>query len=271
MPCRQARSLPGLRRSAIWPSNPNRPIVSVPPSNVSRLAHGPNRTIIEAFPSLGFLLATTGISLHSFSDTPPHTLAIEDRDYIEWRQGRERYGIWMIDVDFAAIRERVAHAREHLHDLLCMHQRSPHITLFVCGFLVDKATLGDDFDPSMLELQRQALGSIKLPPFTLNIGALDSFDSAVFLRIEDDSGGLAKLRTALAETCEEIRQAPYTAHVTVGLYRDAFDKREVARRLSAFGAMPPLPVRVERVHFATYAARDLGGDLTVEASEELSV
>lgn len=197
--------------------------------------------------------------MHRFTQIEPQTLAIEDRDFPEWRRGRERYGVWLIDVDVAAISQRVQLARDHLHSLLSPHQRPAHITLFVCGFWVDQARLDDDFDPSMLAAQLRTLNAVSIAPFTLTIGGLDSFDSAAFLHISDTEEQLESLRETLANSCQEIRQAPYMPHLTVGLYRDRFDKRDVAQQLAAFPESEPIELHVDRIHFAIYRARELGG------------
>ena len=195
------------------------------------------------------------------------TLAMEDRDYPEWHKGRAHYGVWLVDVDMAAVHTRISRARAHLSPLLGPlparpHlQRQPHITLFVCGFIEDAVVWDDDFSPAMLAAQQTALKALPLAPFTLHIGALDSFDSAVFLRVHDSTGGLAALRQALGQGVREIRQSPYVPHVTVGLYRGAFDTTRVAEQLQSFADEAPIPLRVERIHFARYNASELAGPL----------
>ena len=189
------------------------------------------------------------------------TLPQEDRDYPEWHQGRTHYGVWLIDADVGAVRERITQAQAHLAPLLVHHQRQPHITLFVCGFIADVVAHGDDFTPAMLAAQQAALQALQIKPFTLQIGAIDSFDSAVFLRVDDPDNGLAPLRHALGQGTREIRQSTYVPHLTVGLYSGAFDKAVVAGKLHSFAHHIPIPLRVERIHFARYEARVLGGPL----------
>ena len=189
------------------------------------------------------------------------TLPQEDRDYPEWHHGRTHYGVWLIDADISAVRERITQAQAHLAPLLVHHQRQPHITLFVCGFMADVVAHGDDFTPDMLAAQQAALQALQIKPFTLQIGAIDSFDSAVFLRVDDPDQGLAPLRHALGQGTREIRQSAYVPHLTVGLYSGAFDKDLVTGKLQSFANHKPIPLRVERIHFARYEARVLGGPL----------
>ncbi|WP_020505342.1 hypothetical protein [Lamprocystis purpurea] len=101
----------------------------------------------------------------------PYTLALDDRDYPEWRRGRARYAIWMVDADTAPLRERVGRVRGELAGLFAPHQRSPHITLQVCGFISEPAILDDvddDFDGAMPARQRAALAAARLPTCTLD-------------------------------------------------------------------------------------------------------
>jgi 2'-5' RNA ligase len=195
----------------------------------------------------------------------PFTVPIEDRDYPEWRRGRERYGIWMVDADTAPVRERVEQVRGELSGLFTQHQRGPHITLFVCGFINEPAVLDDDFDGAMLARQRAALAAARLPAFTLEIASIDSFDSAAYLRVRDPARALPAIRAALAGAQAEVCPGRYTPHLTVGLYRAAFPKTEVCRRFAALTAGPPLRLTVREIAFAGYAARELGGPLeTIE-------
>jgi 2'-5' RNA ligase len=189
------------------------------------------------------------------------TVPLADRDYPEWRRGRERYGIWLIDADTEPLRERVDRVRGELAGLLTEHRRSAHITLFVCGFLNEPALLDDDFDSAMLARQRTALVNSRLPEFELAIGGIDSFDSAVFLKVRDPARGIKAVRAALAGDPPEVCAGRYTPHLTVGLYRDAFTKREVRQRLAALQQLPPLQLAVREIVFAGYAARELDGPL----------
>ena len=191
----------------------------------------------------------------------PQTLPLEDRDYPHWRRGRERYAIWMVDADTAPMRERVELVRGVLAGLFTRHQRPPHITLHVCGFINEPAVLDDDFDRAMLARQRVALTAAQRSPFTLEIGGIDSFDSAAFLRVRDPTHALTALRAALARGQPEVCPGRYTPHLTIGMYRDRFSKRIVRQRLAALSPLPPLRLTVSNIVFAGYAARALDGPL----------
>ena len=191
----------------------------------------------------------------------PRVLAVDDSDYPEWRRGREHYGVWLIDAETAAIRERLQYLREQLGDLFAPQARQAHITLFVGGFLCEQARLDDDFTLSALRQQQATLLAQPPAPFDLQIGGIDSFDSAAFLKVGDPQQALLPLRALLGRHALEPRFAPYVPHLTLGLYRAAFDKRAVRARLRRLAAMPPLPLRVEALHFCSYAARTIGGPL----------
>ena len=202
-----------------------------------------------------------------------HTLPLEDRDYPEWHKGRVAYGVWLINADLAPVRARVAQVRKHLAPLLVPEAvpptRQPHITVFVCGFIAPAVVHDDDFTPAMLDAQRAALAAAAQGCFTLQIGGIDSFDSAVFLRVVDPEGGLTVLRHALGQDVREVRQSPYVPHLTVGLYRVAFETGAVAARLAALPPQAPMALRVEGIQFARYQAQVLGGPLEALESHML--
>lgn len=205
----------------------------------------------------------------AFSLPDPHTLPADDRDPVEWRRGRSRFGVWVIDADLAPVRARLQRAQAHLGEVLWPSDRQPHITVAVGGFLCDEAVHDDDWAPARLAAQQVALQALALRPFTLQIGRLDSFDSAAFLQVTDPQGGLTQLRQALVGSHHEYRDTPYCAHLTVGLYRRAVAKAELTSQLQAFEAGPVLNLAVTAVHWVGYAADALGSALRIEHSHPL--
>lgn len=201
----------------------------------------------------------------------PVTWAVSRDDPVDWRRGRERYGVWVLDVDTSAVRERVAAARSLLADVLWAPAgRQPHITVWVAGFLCGTAALEDDLPPAMLMAQQAALQAAALPPFMLQLGAPDTFDAAAFLHVHDPDSALSRLRAVLQPAGRgEFRETPYVPHVTVGLYRAAMPKAEIQRRLSTWD-FAPLTVPVTAVHFVSYAAAVIDGPLHTECSVALS-
>lgn len=203
-----------------------------------------------------------------FSDphhAPAQTLACELRDYPEWHRGRPRYGVWTVPVECPRLLARFERARAQLGEWLHRdYRRQAHITLFVCGFPAEQALLDDDFPLERLAAQQQALRELGAAPFELQIGGLDSFASAPFLTVSDPDQRLDALRAALGKYSAEIRQAPYHAHLTVGLYARAVPCAQMRQRLAAFTDRAPLALPVRELHFSTYAAAELGGPLRCE-------
>jgi 2'-5' RNA ligase len=195
----------------------------------------------------------------------PTTIPSERRDVSEWRRGREAYAVWVLRCDESrAIQEKFAAAREHLDGyLLEPYRRQPHITLLVCGFLVEKPRYDDDVTRAELGAQSQALAEAGVGPFEIEIGGMNSFASAPFLEVRDPCGGIQRLRRVLARGAREFRTAPYVPHLTIGLYSDAFPSRELLARMAAFAGAPVRGV-VERVTFATYRADVFAGKLGYE-------
>ena len=193
-----------------------------------------------------------------FSDVlhgPAETLVAELRDYPEWRRGRLRYGVWTVPVEEPALLDYIASAQRRLADLLHpMARRQPHLTVFVCGFEQPARALDDDFSQAQLQAQIRALHRSRRTSFTLPLAAPDSFASAAFVAVGDPQGRLAAWREVLGNESREIRQAAYVPHVTLGLYRRRVPAEVVRQRLGEIAA-PPLPLRVDSLHYATFDVR----------------
>ena len=191
------------------------------------------------------------------------TIPAEIRDFPEWHHGRKHYAVWVLGCeDNPAIQAKFKAARAHLNGyLLEPYDRQPHITLFVCGFLVAAAQYNDDFTQNQVEAQIQALGSAQIEAFEIEINGLNSFASAPFLEVHDPDGGIARLRAALSSGAPEFRTAPYQPHLTVGLYASAFPSQDVLARMAAF-LTEPIRWRVEQITLATYQASEVVGKLS---------
>ena len=188
----------------------------------------------------------------------------------QWLRGRERYLLWSIPVECPAVLARLQAARRLLGDWL--HPAGPrqaHISLFVCGFACTRAQHADDIEPLLLAAQREALESLRLAPFELRIGALDSFASAAFLAV-DGAGPLVRLRRTLTSLATEIREAPYVPHLTVGLYRQRISATAWRRRAQPLRDCTPLRLPVRELQLLSYAAAEPQGELRIEARIALS-
>lgn len=182
----------------------------------------------------------------------PQTLPAELRDYPEWHRGRPRYGIWMIPVRQPALLSYITELQSQLADLL--HPpgaRQAHLTLFVCGFAQPAERFDDDFTPQRLQAQIKQLRRSAGPACTLPLGAPDSFASAAFLPVGDPEGRLARWRAILGSASEEIRQADYVPHITLGLYRRQIDAQTLRQRLAELPATE-LTLEVDELHYASY-------------------
>jgi 2'-5' RNA ligase len=189
------------------------------------------------------------------------TIPAEIRDFPEWHHGRETYAVWILQLEDDAIWERFKVAREHLNGyLLEPYQRQPHITLFVCGFLVEQPQYNDDFTHGQLQAQFQSLEKTNIRPFEIEIGGFNSFASAPYLEVHDPEGGLVRLRKILSKGAKEFRTTTYTPHLTVGLYSGAYPSEEVLSRMATF-SREPIHWKVNQITLATYQAQEFAGRL----------
>ena len=191
----------------------------------------------------------------------PVTIPAETRDFPEWHHGRETYAVWILPLENGVIWEKFKAARQHLDGyLLKPYPRQPHITLFVCGFLVDRLQYNDDFTRTQLLSQMAALEQANFPSFEIEIGGLNSFASAPFLEVHDPEDGITRLREILANGAREFRTTTYIPHLTVGLYAGAYPSAEVTSRLAEYPANI-IKWRVRQITLATYRADTIAGEL----------
>lgn len=194
---------------------------------------------------------------------PLLTLPSVQRDFTEWRQGREHYGVWAIDVDLPPLRAATSGICTHLDPyLLPGYQRQPHITVHLCGFPSSSPRLDDDYPRATLAGHLRALADARLAPFPITIGAAATFESAPYFSVQDLGGGIARMRQALATTGHPQDSFSYTPHVTFGLYRDHFPLAEVQRRIRTGPDLELLPLTVKRLSLMVYEAAVIGGPLS---------
>lgn len=176
----------------------------------------------------------------------------------------------MIELERDEVRRKVEAARKHLSGLLLTsYERQPHITLFVCGFLVHERRWHDDYNKSQFDAHCRLLKESKLEPFPIEIHDLNSFASAPFFKVHDCQGGIEKIKALLSTTTVEIESVRFSPHVTIGLYSGAFDSSVVLDRIKAF-ADEPIRLSVDRITFAAYDASDICGPLVYKHHVSLS-
>ncbi|MEG2434262.1 MAG: 2'-5' RNA ligase family protein [Acinetobacter sp.] len=201
----------------------------------------------------------------------PNSIVVptEARDYPEWHLGRERYALWYIEVDDPVLIRHLTQLREQFSDLLYQpNQRQFHITLFVAGFWAEQVTYSDDFSRIQRTLQIELLKNLKLEPFQLQIGALNSFESALFLKVDDAAGVLDKIRKTLMHISKEVAALSYCPHITLGLYRKAVSSDPVLARMAEIKDIN-YSLNVSKLTFGFYQAHVLQGPLFSHTQIEL--
>ncbi len=167
----------------------------------------------------------------------------------------------MIRLEHDPVFRKVEAARKHMAGLLLTpYERQLHITLFVCGFLVDERRFGDEYAGHQLDAHIRLIADSKIAPFSIEIGELNSFASAPFLHVNDPEGGIERVRALLSTTAAEIERDRFTPHVTVGLYAGEFESGVVLERIKTF-TDEPVRFSVDRITFAAYDSSDIRGPL----------
>ena len=184
------------------------------------------------------------------------------RDYPEWHLGRQNYALWYLEINDQKLVHYLDQLRAHFSEFLVeSNHRQYHVTLFICGFLTHENKVhDDDFCFSGFVQQREILRKEDIAPFQLKIGSVDSFSSALFVEVQDQSQQLARIRQALSVGGAEIAALQYHPHITLGLYQTACSTNLILQRIQN------LPVHyfdldIQHLNFGYYQAHTLQGQL----------
>jgi len=187
-----------------------------------------------------------------------------------WRKGRQRYWCWCIALEDAAALDRCGRYQQRLSPfLLKNYRRQHHITVAVCGFWQpDNKTpaFNDSFTVDQLAIQLDNLAALSLSPFELKLLGSNSFSSAPFLEVVDNSPGnpLSRLRQCLLQDADDFRSGVYCPHLTLGLYDREYSTSELHFLLGNDEDRQPLSLMVSSLSLMSYDARELTGPLTME-------
>jgi len=195
----------------------------------------------------------------------PKTIPRCDRDFVEWHGGVRYYGFWAVIVDDPNWLELVGAARAQVTQFIYPgYQRKPHITIAASGLLHEK-----HFSLHLAQRQLVSLTEAELTPFPLYAGSLDSFSSAPYITVKDPTGSLDRIRDFLSTISREDFPSRYKPHITLGLYRDAFDTSQVADCLQAFKHAPISSMVVSELVFCAYETREIQGQFIVRERVKL--
>ena len=196
-----------------------------------------------------------------FIQANQYVIPTQQHDYPEWHRGRERYVLWYLAVQHPALECYLQQLKQQFSDVLFRpNTRQFHITLYICGFYAAKKHWEDDFPESQFQQQVQALQQLQLEPFQLKVGGINSFDSALFVEVQDQSQQLARIRQALSVGGAEIAALQYHPHITLGLYQTACSTNLILQ------CIQNLPVQyfdldIHHLNFGYYQSHTLQGEL----------
>lgn len=194
---------------------------------------------------------------------PLLTQPCEQKDFVDWRQGRQYFAVWALDLDRPDLRRASAEMRAALAEYwLPGYARQPHLTIGICGFPGAVSRRANDYGFAHFSAQCQALVAAAPASFCLEVGAPDSFASAAYFSVRDPAGGIAQLRQILAGGDNDTDDdAGFVPHVTFGLYQAVLPLPEVLAELRVRNPLPPLRLTVGKLAWMVYEAAVIGGPL----------
>lgn len=195
----------------------------------------------------------------------PDTLVIptQAHDYPEWHRGRQHYALWYLELHDPALFSYLNDLRYQCSDLLFQpNTRQFHITLFICGFYTEHPPIfDDDFSQRQFKNQIQHLDTHKLTQFKLKTDRINSFDSALFVEVEDSEQMLSQIRSIFSADTQEIAPLSYCPHITLGLYKHEMPSQRIFERIQAM-PQQQFEFEVQQLTFGIYQAQQLQGPLT---------
>lgn len=193
-----------------------------------------------------------------------YTHAAEKRDYPEWHKNRPRYYFWAIDSDTALVNKRLQKYHFLFKELLLYpYERQAHITLVISGFLGKHVIHNDDITQAVIVKQQEILGALKLAPFIVSIGGINSFSSAPFLEVMDPSKSIGTIRHALIDGRQDFRNTHYIPHVTLGIYNANHAVAPIVAMIKDLQE-ESIELVVNHIGLYSYDARDIGSRLRKE-------
>lgn len=195
------------------------------------------------------------------------------KDFSDWHKGRQKYAVWIVEVNDATFLQRYYEAQRHLAPyLIDSYQRKPHITLAPCGFLASTQHYVDDYCPHHLESDLEKILSLKQYEITAVIhSALISYAIAPGFEVLDTQHDLSTLNRLLARS-DSFGDSVYFPHVTVGLYNDEWPTNLILKELKAFTIDDNIVLKINAIKLVSYAPTEPGGalkdELTINLSEQ---
>lgn len=181
----------------------------------------------------------------------------EDRDFVEWHKGRERYAIWAIEINDEEWIGDLLKARDYLGEYLLQgRHRVAHITLFACGFFEENSVL--------IESQMLAIKQAELKSFNIGLSELDSFLSAPYFSISDETNSIKNIRDVLEKHILEDRSRVYAPHMTVGLYDDAYSTVLLSEKIKTYEIAPVSESIVRKISLMTFETKNIFSPLSTE-------
>lgn len=185
------------------------------------------------------------------------TIAVEDRDFVEWHGGIPHAYVWgfLLDCPVEAARRALAPL------LLPDYRRQPHLTVAYAGLA------GRELHSRRLACDLTVLRRLCRGPVEVAAQRWSSFASAAMLEVVGPWAQAA--HRVLSDGLEWRRLEPYVPHVTVGFYRTQVPISQPLEALSSV-ALPASRWTPARLQLLRYDTCDIAGPLTVVAELDLS-
>ena len=193
---------------------------------------------------------------------PDYTAPALKRDYPEWHRNRGDYYLIGIVMENREIARYVNTIKRQFSSYLVMpYERQPHITLRVLGFMQPEPVDEDEFNGDHLDRIHTYFTKSSLPSFDIVIGQINTFQGALYLEVDLPSRVQEQCRHGFEFMTSEMRDIPFRAHVTVGLYNDYYPLAEIHEKIGKCNLVQEIVHNVKSITLLSYAPGDIGSKL----------
>jgi 2'-5' RNA ligase len=191
------------------------------------------------------------------------TIAMIERNYVEWHDGISQYGFWCIEIEEDNWLQHLKSITDAFSgDLQADYQRFPHITIATVGLM-------DDANWDIVQRQHALLQALNLPKIMLCWQGVASYQHCPIIKVTSENKSLLALRDSLLSISSVDNTPIFDAHITLGYYA----KSRLIENIEQYGNedqyIPVSPLLIHNVKFCTYQTDTIKGPINVNKVIEL--
>jgi 2'-5' RNA ligase len=183
------------------------------------------------------------------------TIAMRERNYVEWHGGITQYGFWCVEIEADNWLQRLKSTTTAFSGYLqAGYQRFPHITIATVGLM-------DEVNWDIVEQQCALLQALNLPKITLCWQGVASYQHCPIISVTSENNSLLSLRDSLLSVSSVDNTANFDAHITLGYYAKNRLIEDIEQYENEALQIPASPLLIHNIKFCTYQTDTIKGPI----------